>query len=133
MVVPATDHETPVKATVSRSSILGGNTFIVRQRTNLKDQCNLVPLEGDREIFEEDAVCEICFNTFKVNDEMVKMKCKCNGEELVHETCASISNCGVCKQQVEKIQLILLQLPTDDVVTAQENGKKLKWFSLFKS
>ncbi|KAM7489001.1 hypothetical protein LguiB_026485 [Lonicera macranthoides] len=100
-----------VKAPISR---LGGNTFIARQRTNLKDQCNLVRLEGDQEIIEEDAVCEICFNALKVNQEMVKIKCKCKSEGLVHEACATKSNCGVCEQQVEKIHLILLQLPTDD-------------------
>ncbi|KAM7485996.1 hypothetical protein LguiA_002005 [Lonicera macranthoides] len=104
--------------------MLGGNTFVAREKTNLKDQCNLVPLEGDQEIFEEDAVCEICFNAFKLNEEMVKMKCKCKSEELVHEACATINNCGVCKHQVEKIHLILLQLPTDAGVTTHNNWKK---------
>ncbi|KAM7489003.1 hypothetical protein LguiB_026487 [Lonicera macranthoides] len=152
-----------VKASIARLSIGGGNTFIARQRTNLKGfpvqsgaggwemhicpiailnfmskclgnhQCNLVRLEGHQEILEEDAVCEICFNALKVNEEMVKMKCKCKNEELVHEACATISNCGVCEQQFEKINLILLQLPTNDAgVTTHNNGKKkLKWFPLF--
>ncbi|KAM7489002.1 hypothetical protein LguiB_026486 [Lonicera macranthoides] len=121
-----------VKAPISRLSIPGGNTFIARQITNLKDQCNLIPLEGDQEIFEEDAVCEICFNAFKVNEEMVKMKCKCESEELVHEACATKSSCGVCEQQIEKIHLILLQLPTDDPgVTTHNTGKKYKWIKTF--
>lgn len=123
------NQHTPV---VSQYIFIVSNFSILTNIVPLKlDQCILVPLEGDQEIFEEDAVCEICFNPFKVNEDMVKMKCKCKSE-LVHEACATISNCGVCEQQVEKIHLVLLQLPTDAGVSAHNNGKKLKWFSLFK-
>ncbi|KAM7485931.1 hypothetical protein LguiA_001940 [Lonicera macranthoides] len=82
----------------------------------------VIPFERDEEIFEEDAVCEICFKAFKVNEDIVKMKCKCKNE-LVHEACAITSNCDVCEHQVEKIHLTLLQLPTDAWVDTH-NGKK---------
>ncbi|KAM7489017.1 hypothetical protein LguiB_026501 [Lonicera macranthoides] len=78
--------------------------------------------ESEEEIAEEDAVCEICFNVFKVDEDMVEIKCKCKSE-LVLEACVVKSDCGTCEQHIKKIQLALLLAPTSAWVSTQ-NGKK---------
>ncbi|KAF5962051.1 hypothetical protein HYC85_003260 [Camellia sinensis] len=80
-----------VGATISSQSVPGQNIVLVRPRTlgqtNPKEHNGLVPMEGDEEIFEEEAVCKFCFDILK-EENILKTECKC-GNALIHEECAA--------------------------------------------
>ncbi|CAL5413854.1 unnamed protein product [Camellia sinensis] len=80
-----------VGATISSQSVPGQNIVLVRPRTlgqtNPTEHNGPVPMEGDEEIFEEEAVCKNCFHNLK-EENILKTECKC-GNALIHEECAA--------------------------------------------
>ncbi|CAL5416717.1 unnamed protein product [Camellia sinensis] len=127
-----------VGATISSQSVPGQNIVLVRPRTlgqtNPKEHNGPVPMEGDEEIFEEAAVCKICFHNLK-EENILKTECKC-GNTLIHEDCAAKwsrtrgNNCDSCGQEVQTFPVTLVRgLSSSTQVVGREESNKSSLFS----
>ncbi|CAL5416758.1 unnamed protein product [Camellia sinensis] len=128
-----------VGATISSQSVPGQNIVLVRPRTlgqtNPKEHNGLVPMEGDEEIFEEEAVCKFCFDILK-EENILKTECKC-GNALVHEECAANwsrtrgnNYCDSCEQEVQTFPVALVRwLSSSTQMVDREESNKWILFS----
>lgn len=128
-----------VGATITSQSVPGQNIVHVRPRTlgqtNLKEHNDLVPMEGDEEIFEEEAVCKNCFHHLK-EENILKTECKC-GNALIHEECAATwlrtrgnNNCDSCGQEVQTFPVALVRwLSGSTQMVVREESNKWSIFS----
>ncbi|KAF5962049.1 hypothetical protein HYC85_003258 [Camellia sinensis] len=128
-----------VGATISSQSVPGQNIVLVRPRTlgqtNPTEHNGPVPMEGDEEIFEEEAVCKNCFHNLK-EENILKTECKC-GNALIHEDCAAKwsrtrgnNNCDSCGQEVQTFPVTLVRgLSSSTQVVGREESNKSSLFS----
>ncbi|GMP78000.1 hypothetical protein CsSME_00034095 [Camellia sinensis var. sinensis] len=128
-----------VGATISSQSVPGQNIVLVRPRTlgqtNPKEHNGLVPMEGDEEIFEEEAVCKFCFDILK-EENILKTECKC-GNALIHEECAANwsrtrgnNYCDSCEQEVQIFPVALVRwLSSSTQMVDREESNKWILFS----
>ncbi|THG19536.1 hypothetical protein TEA_027442 [Camellia sinensis var. sinensis] len=128
-----------VGATISSQSVPGQNIVLVRPRTlgqtNPTEHNGPVPMEGDEEIFEEEAVCKNCFHNLK-EENILKTECKC-GNALIHEDCAAKwsrtrgnNNCDSCGQEVQTFPVTLVRgLSSSTQVVGREESNKSSFFS----
>ncbi|KAI8003242.1 Trihelix transcription factor ASIL2 [Camellia lanceoleosa] len=126
--------DTQVRATITSQSVPGRNIVLVRPRTlgqtNPKEHNGLVPMEGDEEIFEEKAVCKVCFDILK-EENILKTECKCS-IALIHEECAANwlrmrgnNNCDSCGQEVQTFPVTLVRgLSSSTQVVEREESNK---------
>ncbi|XP_028057881.1 uncharacterized protein LOC114261773 isoform X1 [Camellia sinensis] len=123
-----------VGATITSQSVPGQNIVLVRPRTlgqtNPKEHNSLVPMEGDEEIFEEEAVCKFCFAILK-EENILKTECKC-GNAFIHEECAANwsrmrgdNYCDFCEQEVQTFPVALVRWlsSSTQMVGREENNK----------
>ncbi|CAL5347703.1 unnamed protein product [Camellia sinensis] len=123
-----------VGATISSESVPGQNIVLVRPRTlgqtNPKEHNGLVPMEGDEEIFEEEAICKFCSDILK-EENILKTECKC-GNALIHEECAANwsrtrgnNYCDSCEQEVQTFPVALVRWlsSSTQMVGREENNK----------
>lgn len=128
-----------VGATITSQSVPGRNIVLVRPRTlgqtNPTEHNGLVPMEGDEEIFEENAVCKVCFHILK-EENILKTECKC-GNALIHEECAANwsrvrgnTNCDSCGQEVQTFPVALVRwLSSSTQMVDREESNKWSLFS----
>ncbi|CAL5347716.1 unnamed protein product [Camellia sinensis] len=124
---------------ITSQSVPGQNIVLVRPRTlgqtNPKEHNGLVPMEGDEEIFEEEAACKFCFVVLK-KENILKTECKCSNA-LIHEECAAKwsrtrgnNNCDSCGQVVETFPVTLVRgLSSSTQVVDREESNKWSLFS----
>ncbi|KAI7981682.1 hypothetical protein LOK49_Contig20G00005 [Camellia lanceoleosa] len=123
-----------VGPTITSQSVPGQNIILVRPRTlgqtNPKEHNGPVPMEGDDEIFEEEAVCKNCFHNLK-EENILKTECKC-GNALIHEECAAKwsrtrgnNNSDSCGQEVQTFPVTLVRglSSSTQVVDKEESNK----------
>ncbi|XP_028057882.1 uncharacterized protein LOC114261773 isoform X2 [Camellia sinensis] len=128
------DDKNSVGATITSQSVPGQNIVLVRPRTlgqtNPKEHNSLVPMEGDEEIFEEEAVCKFCFAILK-EENILKTECKC-GNAFIHEECAANwsrmrgdNYCDFCEQEVQTFPVALVRWlsSSTQMVGREENNK----------
>ncbi|CAL5416753.1 unnamed protein product [Camellia sinensis] len=128
-----------VGAIITSQSVPGQNVVLVRPRTlgqtSLKEHNGLVPMEGDEEIFEEEAICKFCFDILK-EENILKTECKC-GNALIHEECAANwsrmrgnNYCDSCEQAVQTFPVALIGwLSSSTQMVDREESNKWSLFS----
>ncbi|CAL5416765.1 unnamed protein product [Camellia sinensis] len=89
---------------ITSQSVPGQNIVLVRPRTlgqtNPKEHNDLVPMEGDEEIFEEEAACKFCFVVLK-KENILKTECKCSNP-------SSMKNVHLNGQEQEVTTIVIL-------------------------